>query len=274
MGPKGHYEMEFLEGLRQSRAICRNLTHEHCQHEKSECFQKRPAEGFCVKQCSLRDPVVEEPAATSPAVPWGIPERIYVLNLDTQPERMAAFRASLATSKILAGVPLVRWRATPPDEMIIPDWWRREYTNRFHQGTIWGTGRDQQSMIETAYRDGLCTVLIFEDDARLSPEFDQVYAAASAELPPTFMGLWLTGTHPNPPIPFSPHLNRCTGRLQTAAYLLSRRGMHRVYSHLVHQKFMICDQATKQLHQMEPHFYEPATPSMPVTPVHWRDGKK
>jgi hypothetical protein len=45
--------------------------------------------------------------------------------------------------------------------------------------------------------------------------------------------------------------------VQTHAYVLSRRGMHRLYSHVTHERKVVFDWAAASLHGLEPHFYAP-----------------
>jgi hypothetical protein len=167
------------------------------------------------------------------------------------PERWERFQKSFAASKLLGHLPVTRWRATPMNEMLVPDYWP-------HWKTYYGTREDWLTMIERAYLDGVEHVLIFEDDAQLKKSFDPVYEAACNDLPESWRGLWLGGhltDHRLLNKQITPHLYRLGGCLSTHAVLLNRKGMLRVFSHTLHQIKTIMDWATRELHQMEPHFY-------------------
>jgi hypothetical protein len=194
-----------------------------------------------------------------------IPNRVYCLNLDSMPERWGCIRKACTTSRILSQRPPTRYRATPIKEHILQDYWS-------HWPTYYATRVDFLRMIEKAYVEKMETLLILEDDTKLTHDFDNAYEAACRDLPPKWMGLWLGGhnTVSKATKPFSKNLSRLSGILSTHAVLLSRRGMHRVYSHVMHQPKMIADWATKELQGLEPHFY--CTPHEIVTAYGTRKG--
>jgi len=127
---------------------------------------------------------------------------------------------------------VVRHRARLLQEIIVPDWW----ASTGHNPTCYATGLDHQAIISAAYLDGCQTLLVFEDDAVLAEGFDAAYAAAVADLPQNWTGLWLGGVDYSPPVVVTPPLVGLRKRTQTHAYLLSRRGMHRLYSHVTHER--------------------------------------
>lgn len=182
-----------------------------------------------------------------------LPDRIVVLSLDSRPDRWAALNESIKTSSILSRVSVERYRARLPAEMIVPDDWR-------WVDTMYATGMDHRDIIERSYVADDEHVLILEDDAIIQEGFDTAYMLACRSLPADWMGLWLTSDgHKQAPTPIAPGLVRCNRQAMLHAYMLNRRGMHRVWHHLVTCWRQIVDGATEELHGMEPHFYATET---------------
>lgn len=177
-------------------------------------------------------------------------DQILVLNLDRRTDRWAELQRNLPLLPALEGIPVTRWRARPPEEVIVPDWWP-------HWPSYWACGLDHQAMIAHAFLSGMDRVLILEDDALPLQQSAGVLENAFSSLPADWMGLWLGGWHWDGPERVSEHLLRCRRTGLTHAYYLNRRGMHRVWSHLTHEIKVIVDHATSGLHKIEPHFYAP-----------------
>ena len=164
-----------------------------------------------------------------------------------------ALTESAKRSKYLSGWTIERYRARLPAEMIIPDWW----PDRSPQGpSHYATRVDHLQMIEQSYAAGHESILILEDDAIIQECFDEAYEAACAGLPADWMGLWLSSDgHKKTPRPFAPRLVRCRDQVMLHGYMLSRRGMRRMWHHIMHNRSQIIDGATEDLHGIEPHFY-------------------
>lgn len=184
-----------------------------------------------------------------------IPSRIVCLSLDSRPDRWQALTESAKRSKYLSQWPIERYRARPPAELLIPDWWPAELGP-----THFATRADHLVIIERSYAAGDDTLLILEDDAIIQDGFDDAYKAACSALPAQWLGLWLSSDgHKKPPVPIAPGLVRCTDQTMLHAYMLNRRGMHRVWHHIQTNRSQIIDGATEDLHGIEPHFYATST---------------
>lgn len=188
-----------------------------------------------------------------------IADAAYCLSLDSRPDRWEEFVRSLRDSDTLCDLDVRRYRATLPDEMIVPDYWSARFPSDY------ATRVDHLSMIQDAYTAGAGTVLIFEDDAIVQPGFDAAYELLFANLPRDWKGVWFAGDDWGIPTPVAPGVVRLRNRTRTRmhAYPLNRKGMHRVYSHVLHEVNSLIDHAVGRLHAMEPFFY--GTPSDTVS---------
>lgn len=178
-------------------------------------------------------------------------DAILCLSLDKREDRRTQLLQNLPLLSCVADVPLRFWRARPPSEVVIPDWWP-------HWPSYYACGLDHQAMLAHAYLSGMDRVFILEDDALPLQSGDESIKLAMGALPPDWMGVWFGGWHWKTPLQINPHVKRLTRCGLTHAYYLNRRGMHRVLSHLTHEIKVIVDHATAGLHQIEPHFYAPS----------------
>jgi len=181
------------------------------------------------------------------------PNVIVCLSLESREDRWNQILVGISTSHLLSQVPLRRHIARPPDQFIIPHWWPAKEHPRYY-----ACCRDQLEIIESAYVRGFSSILILEDDAVIHQNFDQIFRAAVDDLPADWMGLWLGGEHHVRPEFVTDNLVRCKAQGRTHAYMLSRPGMRKVFSHVTAQHTKVMDWATLDLHGRVPHFY--ATP--------------
>jgi hypothetical protein len=87
-------------------------------------------------------------------------ERVYVLNLESRPDRWQAFRSRLLPDWPFAEpkrVQAVDGRLVPP-----PAWWRSGPGS-------WGCYRSHLSLLEDCLNENVGSVLLMEDDATLVP---------------------------------------------------------------------------------------------------------
>jgi len=181
--------------------------------------------------------VPDSPPPNTPALPF---DRILCINLDRRPDRWQGFLAS-ATPHI-PHQRLERFPALDAQTMLIPSWWR---------GTpgAYACMLSHRFAISCSFAAGADSVLIFEDDALLSPDFAAGLAAFLPAVPPDWQMLYLGGQHRPQfkPYPAAPGVLRCRHTIRLHAYAVHRRGAPLVHDCLA-RTAKDCDQALADLH--------------------------
>ncbi len=89
------------------------------------------------------------------------------------------------------------------------------------QGSL-GCLLSHKKALEYALSKEYPSVLIFEDDAEMIPEFSSELNLAMSELPQNWDMLWLAGNDASPSYPYSKNLKRMNGSWGTYAYVINR----------------------------------------------------
>lgn len=139
--------------------------------------------------------------------------RIVCINLDERQDRWA--RVQQATAALLDGVCLERFSAIKPDLAQDP----------VHNGRA-GCLLSHRRVIEQAYRDGLESVLVFEDDLDFDHQFDARIQPTLETLRRTEWDVFYLGMTPKAPLlPAGEGLVRTLGGTTTHAIAYHRRVM-------------------------------------------------
>ena len=147
-------------------------------------------------------------------------DRIVCINLDDRPDRWRQMQD--ATAPLLGAVKIERFSAIKYDRT------QKRATN----GLV-GCLLSHRGAIEQAYRDGLDSVLVLEDDVLFDPEFDQRAQQAVASLEATDWDIFYLGFTPKAPLlPAGDGLVRTYGGLTTHAIAYHRRAMPAMLRHL------------------------------------------
>lgn len=108
-----------------------------------------------------------------------------------------------------------RFSARDGNALILPSHWK-------HTAGAYGCLLSHVDVVQAARELGHESVLIFEDDAVLDPEFKTKFAAFVAELPSDWDMLYFGALHKDQPVPASDHVYRITKANSTYAYALKR----------------------------------------------------
>lgn len=140
-------------------------------------------------------------------------DRIVCINLDERPDRWQQMQET--TAPLLGKVRLERLPAVKPDLARLP----------VHNGRA-GCLLSHRRAIEAAYRDGLQSVLVFEDDVRFHESFQTHAPRAFQTLEQTEWELFYLGFTPQAPLlPAGDGLVRTYGGITTHAIAYHRRAM-------------------------------------------------
>jgi hypothetical protein len=192
--------------------------------------------------------------------PWqGYLEKFYVLNPDHYRKRFERFKEGVTSSRILSRMECVRLRGTTAADRVRPSWFSRpEYPHYYF------ASRDHADLIERAILGREDLLLVFEDDAVPTPDFDLYFERMWNSLPQSWMGAMLGGQPQTDDRRvlvgrgLEQHLAGVRGCLGFHANLWSRRGMVRFHDHYAYWGRDTIDQAFTILQQQERHFYAPA----------------
>jgi hypothetical protein len=130
------------------------------------------------------------------------------INLDRRPERWQRIQRAFAEQDIsdVQRVSAVDGNAVP-----LPDNW-------IHTPGAYGCLLSHVQVVRNARDAAASSVLIFEDDAVLDPQFKEKFARFSEELPPDWDMLYFGALHKDEPIKVSEHIGRITKANSTFAY--------------------------------------------------------
>src|SRR5215216_4528857 len=91
-----------------------------------------------------------------------------------------------------------------------------------HSAGAYGCLLSHVEVVREAQRSNVPSVLIFEDDTVLDPEFQSKFASFSQEVPDDWHMLYFGALHKDEPAQISEHVGRITKANSTFAYALKR----------------------------------------------------
>ncbi|MDJ0792282.1 MAG: glycosyltransferase family 25 protein [Acidimicrobiia bacterium] len=177
----------------------------------------------------------------TPSTPNEAFDRIFVLNLDRDADKMAA------TTRLLdgAGIDFERFPAVDGSDQEFDDAWERYVAagptlpQERHLGErliesrgAWGYLHSMRKLLSHAQDEGLRRILVLEDDIMLHRNFGARFAEACSELPDTWKLVYLGSVQalPNTGAPFSEHLTHPEA-MANGSYALAID--HSVFGHLI-----------------------------------------
>lgn len=158
------------------------------------------------------------------------------INLDKRPDRWERITARFAEHSINR---VIRFPAVDGEQLEIPSVWRSS-------PGAYGCLRSHLAVIEQARKDAQPSVLIFEDDAVLAPEFNAKFADYVGQLPEDWDMVLFGGLHGQPPTSVAGNVMRVTHSLSTYAYALK----HTIYDGFIElnqQARALLDENTRAL---------------------------
>jgi GR25 family glycosyltransferase involved in LPS biosynthesis len=135
---------------------------------------------------------------------------IVCINLDRRPERWQRMQQEFARHGI---GPVQRFSACDGETLAKPAGW-------IHSAGAYGCLVSHVEVIREAQRSNAPSVLIFEDDTVLDPEFQSKFASFSKEVPDDWDMLYFGALHKDEPAQISEHVGRITKANSTYAYAL------------------------------------------------------
>jgi GR25 family glycosyltransferase involved in LPS biosynthesis len=165
--------------------------------------------------------------------------KVFVINLDKNPERWDAFQERAAEKNITG---FQRFRAVHGDVCRHPAWWRAG-------NGAWGCLMSHAGIAQEALMDNLDNYLVLEDDVVFSSDFcDRLPLVMKAIQGDVWDQLYLGGQHlykeTSPPWPYADGVVRCLNVNRTHAMAINRRFMLKFYQHILHAP----DYLEKHLH--------------------------
>lgn len=137
---------------------------------------------------------------------------VVCINLDRRPERWQRLQRELARHGIER---VQRFAAIDGERVAKPSGWT-------HSAGAFGCLLSHVEVIRAARDSGASSVLIFEDDAVLAPDFQRQFASFIKEVPDDWDMLYLGALHKDEPIRIAEHVGRITKANSTYAYALKR----------------------------------------------------
>lgn len=153
----------------------------------------------------------------------------YVISINS--DRLSAFRSQ----SVIDALPFTiqDYRGIDGRLVALPSWWPSG-------AGAWGCYRSHLNLIEQSLNADTDAVLIFEDDAQFSDNFLDRFEKALNELPQDWDALYLGCEHLNehkyPARYISSTLVRPGNANRTHAWMISRRGLPKIYKHLCEYK--------------------------------------
>lgn len=136
---------------------------------------------------------------------------IFLINLNRRPERLQKVLPALEK----AGIDnVLRFSAIDGKEI--------NYRGQLNSGQL-GCTLSHLGIIKYAKEHNLESVFIFEDDAELANNFNEVTEKALAELPPDWCLFYTGGNHLQPITAHTTNLHKVNGTLTTHAYAIHSR---------------------------------------------------
>ncbi|HWN11946.1 MAG TPA: glycosyltransferase family 25 protein [Pyrinomonadaceae bacterium] len=163
------------------------------------------------------------------------PDKVCI-NLDRRSDRWERMRARFAEHNI---EDVVRFPALDGKSLDIPETWS-DFPGAY------GCLRSHLKVVEQARAEAKSSVLIFEDDAVLAPEFNARFAEYINQVPDDWDMILFGGIHGEPPSRISPNVTRVSHSLSTYTYALN----HTIYDGFIdinRRALTLLDQNTRSL---------------------------
>jgi hypothetical protein len=191
---------------------------------------------------------------------FNLPFRAVVLSPERYAKRRAAFFESVEQHGGFLQGKIEWWVGKTAAERVVPS--HVDHATEFPHYYL--ASRDHIDIIESAILDGTENLIVFEDDARFAPDFEEYLLRAWISKPDDWMALMLGGQpwtddareYVSPETANS--LARVRGCLGMHGVLWNRAGMRRAFDHFTYWNRMTIDQAFRGLQHDKPHFYAPA----------------
>ena len=175
--------------------------------------------------------------------------------------RLDRFKASYKTSEFLQTCELTVLQGTDTKDLVLPPEWQRDGMYPHYYAVTLDHIKLIRECIEKQYEQ----VIIFEDDARIRPDFDEFFARMLLALPKNAHGAMLGGQSwsdkyrvwPEDPTK-NEYLAKVRGCMGTHAVFYRRSGLIRMLEHLNYWKHEIVDVAFAELQKIDHNWYAPA----------------
>jgi GR25 family glycosyltransferase involved in LPS biosynthesis len=161
-------------------------------------------------------------------------DKVYVINLDKDTERLARFDEQMKEHRIEYTRVSAVVGSTVKDSPKLTPW-----CNQFCTNGMKGCALSHQQIWNDMLKHSYKNVLVFEDDAILEPNFNAVFKEAWDELPHDFDIFYLGCTvmcdnsykiskaintvRDTPPVPLSEHIHTVKGSIGTHSYIISNK---------------------------------------------------
>jgi hypothetical protein len=174
--------------------------------------------------------------------------KIHVVCLNGYAQRRSLVEESISKNGGLLADVEIEWRTgTPSENMVCPPSFRR--MTRRHW---WAATADHISILEQSILRQDEYLLVIEDDAMFTPDFDKVFRRACSELPSGWKALrlgWNKSCALDDP---DAAVVRCGNEQGMIATLWNREGVLRFYDHTWHRRYTNIDSAFADLRRREP----------------------
>ena len=151
----------------------------------------------------------------------GFVDRTVLINLRRRPDRLLAFRESIASSDWPFPVPEV-FEAIDGSLVPAPINWK-------DGGGAWGCMQSHRQVLEKAIHDGVDRLLVLEDDACFKTDLETEVARFFEAVPSDWDQLMLGGQHIGPALSVRTGVVRCMNCQRTHAYVVRGRYMRDLY---------------------------------------------
>lgn len=176
------------------------------------------------------------------------------------------FMAGVSTSRFLTELGVERFSAFDGTRLAYPTWFVAHIGSKQRQAAYWACRASHLAVWSRAILDGVDNILIFEDDAGITEEFDANLQAFIAELPADYYGYQLGGYRWKGARKVTENCGLMLGCGALHAYGLSKAGLQRTYDHVQWHRTEDLDHATAMLHAEEPRYYCPRRWFVPQVP--------
>ena len=136
--------------------------------------------------------------------------KVVCINLDRRPDRWQRMQNEFSRHGLHS---VQRFPAIDGENVVKPAGWQ-------HSAGAYGCLLSHVQVVEEARAAGACSVLIFEDDAVIAPDFQNTLASFSKEVPDDWDMLYLGALHKDEPTMISEHVGRISKANSTYAYAL------------------------------------------------------
>lgn len=160
-------------------------------------------------------------------------EKAFVINLDKNPERLVHVKAEVGKVQHLLP-PLERWQGVLGDACPHPELWKAG-------SGAWGCYRSHMQIMEHCLNNRISSYIVFEDDLRISDNFEKVITEFMQNVPEDWEQLYFGGDvmhlHIARPIKIAENVYRPYNVNRTHCFAMSRTGMIKAYPHLCNLPF-------------------------------------